>query len=146
MNRSRTLILPALLALTLAACAGGNGASAPASQAAAPSEAAASEAAAPSEAAASEAAGGGTTVTMADFAFTTEEVTVAVGEAITYVNNDNAEHTVTEGSDGVAADDPTVDERLEPGDEVEVSFDEAGTYEITCLLHPQMNMTVIVEG
>ena len=146
MNRSRTLILPAVLTLSLAACAGGDGASTVASVAAAPSEAAASEAAAPSEAAASEAAGGGTTVTMADFAFSTDEVTVAVGEGITYRNNDNAPHTVTEGSDGVAADDPAVNERLDAGDEVEVSFDEAGTYEITCLLHPQMNMTVIVEG
>ena len=145
MNRSRTLIIPALLTLTLAACAGGDGASAPASEDGAPSEAAASEAA-PSDAAASEAAGGGTTVNMVDFAFTTEEVTVAVGEAITYRNGDSAPHTVTEGSDGVAADDPAVNERLEPGDEAEVSFDEPGTYEITCLLHPQMNMTVIVEG
>jgi plastocyanin len=144
MNRSRTPILLAVLALSLAACAGGDGASTAASEAA-PSEAAASEAA-PSEAAASEAAGGGTTVTMADFAYDTDEVTVGVGEVITYVNSDSAAHTVTEGSDGVAADDAAVDEEVEAGAEVEVSFDEAGTYQITCLFHPEMNMTVIVEG
>ena len=53
---------------------------------------------------------------------------------------------MTEGSDGVAADDAAVDEEVEAGAEVEVSFDEAGTYQITCLFHPEMNMTVIVEG
>jgi plastocyanin len=39
-----------------------------------------------------------------------------------------------------------VNERLDAGAEIEVSFDEAGTYQITCLLHPTMNMTVVVEG
>jgi plastocyanin len=29
---------------------------------------------------------------------------------------------------------------------VEITFDEAGTFDVTCLFHPQMNMTVVVEG
>jgi plastocyanin len=31
------------------------------------------------------------------------------------------------------------------GGMVEVSFDEPGTYRVTCLIHPTMNMTVTVE-
>jgi plastocyanin len=62
------------------------------------------------------------------------------------VNNDGAAHTVTEGSDGTAADGARFDEQVANGAEVTVTFDEAGTYEITCTLHPSMNMTVTVEG
>ena len=148
MNRSRTLILAAVLALPLAACGTGDASDAPsdepaASQAAAPSEAATpSEAAAPSE----DAGATGPTVNLSNFAFSSEEVTVSVGQPVTFRNADTAEHTVTEGVDGAAADDPVVNERLDAGAEVEVSFDEAGTYQITCLLHPTMNMTVVVEG
>ncbi len=151
MTRSRMVILPALLALILAACGDGGTSSAP-SQAAAPSEAAASEAAAPSEAAASEAAapsedaGTGRNVTLTDFAFSEGELTIAAGTVVTFRNAGSAPHTVTEGTDGEEAADSTFNEQVAPGDEAEITFDEAGTFEVTCLFHPQMNMTVVVEG
>jgi plastocyanin len=150
MTRSRMLTLPALLALTLAACGDGGTSAAPseaawpstaASEAAAPSEAAASEAAAPSED-----AGTGRNVTLTDFAFSEGELTIASGTVVTFRNAGSAPHTVTQGTDGVEAADSTFDEQVAPGDEVEITFDEAGTFEVTCLLHPQMNMTVVVEG
>jgi plastocyanin len=136
MNRSRTLILAAVLALPLAACGTGDASDAPSD------EPAASDGAIPSE----DAGATGPTVNLSNFAFSSEEVTVSVGQPITFRNADSAEHTVTEGVDGAAADDPVVNERLDAGAEIEVSFDEAGTYQITCLLHPTMNMTVVVEG
>ena len=43
-----------------------------------------------------------------------------------------------------AVDDPIVDEQ--GGADIEVTFDEAGTYNITCTIHPSMNMTITVEG
>jgi plastocyanin len=150
MTRSRMLTLPALLALTLAACGDGGTSAAPseaalpstaASEAAAPSEAAASEAAAPSED-----AGTGRNVTLTDFAFSEGELTVASGTVVTFRNAGSAPHTVTQGTDGVEAADSTFDEQVAPGDEVEITFDEAGTFEVTCLLHPQMNLPVVVEG
>ena len=149
MNRSRTLTLPALLALTLAACGDGGASTAPSEDAlpsAAASEAAPSEAAEPSEAAASEDAGGGRNVTLTDFAFSEGELTIATGTVVTFRNAGSAPHTVTEGTDGQEADDAAFDEQLGPGDEVEITFDEAGAFEVTCLFHPQMNMTVVVEG
>jgi plastocyanin len=57
---------------------------------------------------------------------------------------DTANHTVTEGTDGEAVDDPIVDE--EGGSDIDVTFDEPGTYNITCKIHPDMNMTITVEG
>ena len=153
MNRSRRL-LPALLpavALVLAACGGGGGASpddaseAPATSAAA--SLAASETAEPSEAAeASEAAGEEVRVQLDGFAFDTEELTIAAGTEVSFLNADSAPHTVTEGTDGQAADSPIVNEDLAPNQGTSFTFDDPGTYQITCLLHPSMNMTVIVEG
>jgi plastocyanin len=152
MNRSRSMIFAALLALTLAACGSGDDSSTAPSEDALPSTAA-SEAAEPSEAAeASEAAepsddaGSGRNVTITDFAFSEGELTIAAGSVVTFRNSGSAPHTVTEGTRGVEADDSSFNEQVAPGNEVEVTFDEAGTYEVTCLFHPDMNMTVVVEG
>lgn len=147
MSRSRTLVLPALLALTLAACASDDGSSTAPSADALPSNAAASEAAVPSEAAApSEEPAGGRNVTITDFAFSEGELTIAVGDTVTFRNAGSAPHTVTEGTDGAEAEDSSFNEQVGPGDEVEVTFDEAGTFDVTCLFHGTMNMTVVVEG
>jgi plastocyanin len=53
---------------------------------------------------------------------------------------------VTEGTDGEAVDDPIVDEEIEQNGSVSVTFDEPGTYNITCKIHSSMNMTITVEG
>ena len=53
---------------------------------------------------------------------------------------------MTEGTDGVAVDDPIIDVELAANQAESFTFDEPGTYQITCLFHPSMNMTVIVEG
>jgi plastocyanin len=53
---------------------------------------------------------------------------------------------VTEGTDGDVVDDPIVDEEIGGGGEVRVTFDEAGTFDITCEIHPTMQTTITVEG
>ena len=127
MHRSR--FLPALgvlamLILVLAACSGATGSSA--------------------------AAGGddggsdtGETVSLEGGAFSPATLTIPVGTTVTFT--DTTGHTVTEGTDGTAVDDPIVD--AEGGaDPIVVSFDEAGTYNLTCKIHPSMHMTITVEG
>jgi len=82
------------------------------------------------------------TVSLANNTFSPGSLTVAVGTTVTFT--DTGSHTVTEGSNGTPADDPIVDES--GGADIEVTFDEPGTYSITCKIHPEMNMTVTVEG
>lgn len=124
--RSRPMALGGLLAalvLVLAACGGG----------------------APSSAAGDDDGGGetGETVSLSGGRFSPSALSIPAGTTVTFT--DTTGHTVTEGSDGEAVDDPIVDE--EGGaDPIEVTFDEAGTFNITCRIHPGMNMTVTVEG
>ena len=84
----------------------------------------------------------GETVSMANTTFAPSTLTIAAGTTVTFT--DTSGHTVTEGTDGTAVDDPIVDE--EGGSDISVTFDEAGTYNITCKIHPSMNMTITVEG
>lgn len=156
MHRPRS-ILPALVAvaLALAACADSATSSDAASQApteeppasVASSEAPASDEAEPSVAAEpSEEAADELTVTLSGFAFSTGELTVPAGTEVTFENVDSAAHTVTEGTDGRPASDPIINAQLGPEGTTTFTFDEPGEYEITCLFHPNMNMTVVVEG
>jgi len=160
MNRSRSLpSVIAGLALVLAACGGttssttfatvGDEASDEPSQAESttpsaaiePSESAASsDAAEPSDAAAEEAL-----VRLSQFEFDPPELTITAGTEVSFVNADSSAHTVTEGTDGEPADDPIIDEELTQNASTSFTFDEAGTYEITCLFHGSMNMTITVE-
>ena len=94
----------------------------------------------------SDAGGDGNRVELTGLAFSPTELTVAAGTEVTFVNADSTQHTVTEGIDGTPADDARFDEDVAAGDEVTITFDEAGTYQVTCTLHPTMNMTVTVEG
>ena len=131
MTRSRPipiLSLFAILALVLAAC-GGGAASQPATD---DGGAAATE----------DTGGGGETVSLAGGQFSPAELTIPAGTTVTFT--DTTGHTVTEGSDGTAAEDPIIDEQ--GGEDITFTFDEPGTYDITCTIHPSMNLTVTVEG
>ena len=84
--------------------------------------------------------GGETTVSMVDFAFEPAEITVAVGDTVTWTNDGERPHTAT-AQDRDALQSGTVD----PGADVSQSFDEAGTYEYFCEFHEDMNGTIVVE-
>jgi plastocyanin len=149
MHRSRLfpIVLLAILALVLGACTGGAGAS---SAAAEESEAAESAEESTEESAEeSEDAGGGggeaETVVISNFSFG-DDITVPVGTTVTFQNDDDAEHSVTEGTNGTPVDGAAFDDDVEGGASVEIVFDEAGTFDVTCRYHPTMQMTVTVEG
>ncbi len=127
MHRSRPTTLASLLAgliLILAACGGGSASSAPAGG--------------------GDDGGGdtGETVSLSGGQFSPSSLTIPVGTTVTFT--DTASHTVTEGTDGTAVEDPIVDEQ--GGEDIVVTFEEAGTFNITCKIHPAMNMTITVEG
>jgi plastocyanin len=132
-NRSRPIPILGLVAvavLVLAACGGGGAASAT------PTEAG------DGGGAASEPAAGGETVSLAGGRFSPSELTIPAGTTVTFT--DTSGHTVTEGSDGTAVDSPIIDEQ--GGEDIEFTFDEPGTVQITCTIHPSMNLTITVEG
>lgn len=146
----RIRFLPALaaVALVLAACGDASVSSeSPTGETSPTADATADPTEEPTAAASesSAAAPDGETVRLDGFAFDTDELTIAAGTEVRFVNADGATHTVTEGSDGVAADDPIIDEELQQNGVATFVFDEPGTYQITCLFHPSMNMTVLVE-
>jgi plastocyanin len=140
-------VIPLFAALSLALAACAPEASAPADPTSAPPEA--SEPAptttdAGAQASESPASAESAEVLAADSNFDPEELTVAVGTEVVFSNGDDYGHTITEGRDGVAADQPFVDEDLER-EPVSVAFDVGGTFQITCRIHPTMNLTVTVE-
>ena len=88
-------------------------------------------------------------VHLTDFAFEPGELTIAAGDSVRFVNDDDAPHTATHGEDGQIADDAAFDLDLAgagaEGAEAETEALDAGEYSVTCTLHPEMNMTIIVE-
>ena len=133
------VLLIACLALTLAACGddddddggGGSAATTPTEQ----TDTGAAEK--PSG------GGGGTeTVDMKDIQFVPKDVTVDAGTTITWTNSDSVPHTVTkEGGPGADFDSGNVD----PGATFEQTFDEPGTVDYVCTIHPGQAGTVTVK-
>ena len=151
MHRSAALI--GILALVLAACGSPVAATPSATEAATPSatEAATpsaspsaeeSESAEPSEEATAE----GVRVRLESSNFDPSELTIPAGTTVLFLNADSYTHTVTEGTGGQAVDDPVVDREIAQNRSVRVTFDEPGTYDITCKIHPSMQLTITVEG
>ena len=143
MTRFRTALLPGFLvtSLLLAGC-GSDAASPSASEATTPSAGASEAAASDGQPSASETAD--VRVRIRNSAYDPTELTIPAGTEVTFLNADGFTHTVTEGTDGQPVDDPIVDEQ--GGSDIDVTFDEPGTYNITCKIHPSMNMTITVEG
>jgi plastocyanin len=78
--------------------------------------------------------------------FDPTELTIAAGTTVLFLNADSFTHTVTEGTNGEAVADPIVDRELAENRTVRVTFDEPGTYELTCKIHHSMHITITVEG
>ena len=77
------------------------------------------------------------TINIQDFAFQPGEITINSGDTVTWINNDDAPHTVK----GDSLDSGT----LSKGQEFKQTFNEPGTYEYHCNFHSSMKGKVIVE-
>ena len=149
MNRKRPtplLAILGLLVLLLAACSSPSGTEAdePTPESAPTADAEETEEATPEPA--DEEPAADAEVRIVNSVFQPGDLTINVGDEVLFTNEDTFGHTVTEGTDGDAVEDPIVDDEITGRGDVRVTFDEAGTYEITCLFHPTMNMTITVEG
>ena len=76
--------------------------------------------------------------TLANRAFSPDEVDVAVGDTVTWMNTDSVSHTST--SDRSGWDSGVV----APGGRFSFAFQTAGTYQYHCAIHPGMVGTVVV--
>ncbi|KAF6245653.1 plastocyanin/azurin family copper-binding protein [Nitrosopumilus sp. b2] len=71
-------------------------------------------------------------------------ITISVGESVTWVNEDSAFHSVTSGFYDAPID--LFDSGyLDPFEAYTLTFDESGTFDYFCTLHPWMEGQVIVE-
>jgi YVTN family beta-propeller protein len=82
--------------------------------------------------------GGGTKVSIANFAFAPAAITVKRGTTISWSNDDGSPHAVAfkDGSDGA--------KNLLPKDSFSRAFDTAGSFDYFCSFHPYMQAKVVV--
>jgi hypothetical protein len=73
-------------------------------------------------------------------------VTIGVGETVTWENNDTAAHTATSGSGSEGPVGHFDSSLIMAGSSFSHTFEEAGTYDYFCMVHPWMIGTVIVGG
>ena len=79
-----------------------------------------------------------------DVCYIPSNIVIQKGDSVTWLNEDSAFHTVTSGFYG----EPTElfdSGYLDPYQYYTLSFDEIGTYDYYCVLHPWMFAQVIVE-
>ena len=84
-------------------------------------------------------AAGSTEVEIVDFAFEPADLTVKVGDTVTWTNTGDAPHTVKWD------DDEPESEQLQNGATYERTFDSAGTFAYACGIHSAMTGTITVE-
>ena len=78
-------------------------------------------------------------VEIKDFSFSPETLEVPAGTEVTWVNHDDAMHTVT-SDDGIFDSD-----KFAKGETFSHAFEKEGTYGYHCTLHPYMKGKIIVK-
>ncbi|WP_282608758.1 plastocyanin/azurin family copper-binding protein [Pelagibius sp. Alg239-R121] len=70
--------------------------------------------------------------------FSEKKMSIAAGDSITFVNDDKVKHNIVikkmDVSTGIQ----------QPGEKVDVAFDENGKFKVRCGIHPKMKITVVV--
>ena len=92
------------------------------------------------------------TVTLGATNFDQHAITIKAGSALTFDNSNGAFHQLCLGKDEQCNTSATGPAKLQgagfsisTGQKVDVTFDTAGTYDVTCSVHPSMNLTVTVQ-
>ena len=86
------------------------------------------------------AANGTPSITISNFTFAPAAFTVPAGKELTWVNEDDAPHTVVGSDPGSPLKSPALD----TGDKYSVTLTQPGTYRYFCSLHPHMTGAVTV--
>jgi plastocyanin len=78
-------------------------------------------------------------VAISGFTFSPRNVTVNVGDTVTWTNSDAQAHTATSGSDWNTGD-------IANGESASITFRTTGTFDYICAIHPQMTGRVVVQA
>jgi plastocyanin len=81
---------------------------------------------------------GGAGVSIKDFAYSPQSLTIKVGTTVTWTNKDDVTHSVT-------ADSGVFNASIGPGETVSFTFTILGTYQYHCNPHPDMIGTIVVQ-
>ena len=79
----------------------------------------------------------GKSVSIMNFSFSPNSLTVTVGTKVTWTNHDSVTHTVT-------ANQGAFNSPVLPGSSFSFTFTKAGTYAYHCMIHPYMMATIVV--
>lgn len=80
------------------------------------------------------------TVSISDMAFAPAAQTVNIGDTVTWVNDDDRDHSV------VAADGSFKSGNIKPGARYAYTFKKAGKFAYGCSYHPRMKGSITVKG
>ncbi|MGH9714939.1 MAG: cupredoxin domain-containing protein [Candidatus Acidiferrales bacterium] len=81
----------------------------------------------------------GAQVKIDNFSFTPQEMTVAAGTKVTWVNHDDIPHTV------VSTNEAFKSKALDTDDRFTFTFEKAGTYDYFCSIHSKMTARIVVK-
>ena len=81
-----------------------------------------------------------TAVSIDNFTFTPQALTVKAGTTVTWTNKDDIPHTIAAVSKQFKS------KALDTGDAYSFTFTTPGAYEYFCSLHPHMTGTIVVEA
>jgi plastocyanin len=86
-------------------------------------------------------AGDPVTVGQQGLRFSSAELTVTKGQVVIFMNNDTTSHNIMVVGEGLS-----INGGLQsPGTEFRVPFSKAGTYAVSCGIHPKMKLTITVK-
>ncbi len=77
------------------------------------------------------------TINIQNFSFTPATLTIKAGTTVNWVNNDSATHQIQSADFN--------SEALAKGQTFSYTFDQAGTYDYSCVIHPSMTGKIIVQ-
>src|SRR5947209_1426966 len=80
----------------------------------------------------------GNSVSIMNFSFSPNSLTVKVGTKVTWTNHDSVTHTVT-------ADQGAFNSPVSAGSSFSFTFTKAGTFAYHCMIHPSMTATIVVQ-
>lgn len=80
-------------------------------------------------------------VSIDNFKFTPRELSVSVGDTVTWVNRDDVPHTATSRDDPATFD----SKALDTDDRYSITFTKPGTYSYYCKVHTHMTGSIIVK-